>query len=68
MSFLRSTILHSSLGVHHADVAGAEEPVCGHRPRGFLGSLPIAGHDLRPTRADLALFAERHLAAVVIPD
>ena len=68
MSFLRSTILTWPSLVHHADVAGAEEAVGGHHLGGFVGALPVAGHHLRPARADLAGLAERHLVAVVVAD
>ena len=51
-----------ALGVHHADVAGAQLAVR-QRVRGLLRPLPVAGHDLRPADRDLARFADRHALA-----
>ena len=68
MSFLRSTILTRPCCVHDADVAGAEEAVRGHHLGGLVRPLPVAGHHLRPARADFAVLAERHLVVVVVAD
>ena len=52
--------------VHHADVARFEIAVGGHGQRGFIGALPVAGHDLRAFDGDFAALALGHFAALVI--
>src|SRR4249920_1846669 len=59
---------HTALLVHHADVAGAEKSVFRHCFCGLIGPLPVACHDLRTARADLALLADRQFTTVVIAD
>ena len=60
--------LHEAPEVHHADIAGLEETIGGHRTRRLLGLLPVALHDLRPADADLAALTRRHIVAGVIAD
>src|SRR5688572_994861 len=55
-----------ALLVHDADVAGVQEAVLAEHLRRLLGSLPVAGHHLRPADADLAGLAVRHVAVVVV--
>src|SRR3954452_18555579 len=53
--------------VHEADVAGLER-AAGQRVLGLLGLLPVARHDLRPARHELADLARRQLLAVLADD
>ena len=46
-----------SLGVHHADVAGAKEAVGAHHLRRLVRPLPVARHHLRAAGANLARLA-----------
>jgi hypothetical protein len=60
--------LDIALRVHAADVAG-EQPSAGREvARGFLRSLPIAGHHLRTAHPDFTDAADRHRVPAVVED
>src|SRR5690606_21383130 len=54
--------------VEPANVAGPQPAVAEHHRGGFLGLVPVAGHDLRPARANLADLVDAELAAVLVED
>src|SRR3954471_10257494 len=56
-----------AVGVHEADVAGLQR-AARQRVLGLLGLLPVAGHDLRAARDELAHLARRQVLAVLADD
>src|SRR5262249_33956487 len=57
---------NESAFVYAADVAGAQQVLADHHLRGFVGSVPIAGHHLRPAHADLTDDVDAELIAIVV--
>src|SRR5215467_9264600 len=52
--------------VDATDVAGAKQVASYHDLCGLVGPLPIAGHHLRATHANLSDFVEAELSSLVI--
>src|SRR4029077_9334779 len=58
--------LHEALRIDHADVARLQPAVVGERVPGFLGTAPIALHDLRAAHPHLAGLADGEAPAALV--
>ena len=68
MSFLRSTMVTRPWSSITPISPVRKKPSFGHHLGGLVGTPPIAGHHLRPARADFAAHARRQVLARVVAD